>query len=126
MNVHTSSADKLQQNTPKQRAIRYILISAGTLIFLFAIWYVMYWGNLDFGSQKLINTLPCGTGDYKLLQYESAKGNGHLDFVGPNGKVHASIATSSNAGVGQPVWDENCKGVLVRGRDEMERLEVTR
>ena len=95
-------------------------------IALITAWYFAYWGNLDFGSQELVSRDACGTSGYQLLEYRSSKGNGHLDLVDKNGKVHGSVKLDEASYIGPPRWDDDCKTVRIGGPDGMEELKVSR
>lgn len=122
MNIITQPSNR---SSFKRRLLKWILLIVVLPILLFIGWYIAYWGNLDFGKQELISKHACGSSGYQLLEYRSSKGNGHLDFVDKNGKVHGSLKLYEASYIGPPRWDEDCKGVLIGGPNGMEELKIS-
>lgn len=94
-------------------------------LILFVGWYLAYWGNIDFGPQKLVSKDECRSSGNHLLTYLSAKGNGHIDLVDKTGKVHGSIKLDEASYVGPLHWDDDCKAVRLGGANGMEELKIS-
>ena len=90
-------------------------------VILFCTWYVFYWGNFDFGREKLTYTDSCG--DYRLLYYLTENGNGHVEYANKTGKIYSKYVIDRQSGV-RPIWDEDCKGVTLGIGDSSEYLKV--
>src|SRR5437870_5806609 len=124
MSTLTHSVKQSKSNIFKRRILWSALALIGVLTILFSAWYVFVWGRIDLEPQKLVDTTTCGAGDYRLLEYRSDVGNGRLDLVDRSGKIFGTFAFSPSAEIGQPRWDDDCKGVRVGSGDDARRLEV--
>ena len=90
-------------------------------ILLFCLWYVYYWGNFDFGAEKFSFSTKCG--DYRLNYYRKDNGVGHVDYAHKSGKVYGTYPIDRNSDI-RPIWDEDCKGVMLGIGDGSKQFRV--
>jgi len=111
-------------SVPPKRLIRVALWGTALLIAfaaIFLIWAIALNG-FDISPKKLTLTESCG--DYRLLYYLRENGSGHVDFADKTGKIYGTFELTSNAET-SPIWDNDCKGVIVGIGDNSKHFKIT-
>jgi len=108
---------------PKKRRIVLWGIALSIVFAATLLSWVIALNGFDLSPKKLTLTESCG--DYRLFYYLRENGSGHVDFADKRGKIYGTFKLASNTET-SPIWDSDCKGVIVGIGDNSKHFKVTK